>query len=172
MESPIAGPNSGASSPSPAAACPLCTAELAEGLEPTPTKLTPLWRLLENKVLASPLRWNWILELASKLVMKKPEKLLDGKVWAQMKAQSDLLEDRAAAPQLRALKAHRLQHRRREVRMMQRIKQMHKAAARVTERVGREVSRVEALKARREAIASPQRPLNFARDNACRVMIG
>jgi hypothetical protein len=123
-------------------------------------------------MLASPPRWSWICSMAEKLITKRPKKAIDGAVMAAMKAQSDLLEDRAAAPQLRALKAHRLHQRRRDVRMALCIKQMHRKAAQVTERALREERRVQKLRQRRELFGSPQPAPKFARDTLGRVHLG
>ena len=141
-----------------------CSAKPTYMLNQALEKVNLLQMLLTKKHLASPQRWTWICNMIGQ-VRVLPEKE-EPELFQMLQLQSDLLEDRAAWPQLVALARHVVATGRDPVYA---TADDQKDITAVTEpAVPRRVKRARAL----FEVPSPQPPLKFVRDNVGRVSHG
>ena len=137
----------------------------------TPSKLKAISALILGQRWASPRRWAWICSMVDKLIISKLRYKIDGQLMDMLKEQAQVLEARAPQP-LPAARDGVCEPAAAVAAAPQR--ETNKRAKRPlfegTDEKADE-ARVRVLRARREHVSSPQKPLKFARDTLCRVHI-
>ena len=166
-DSPVAGSPPAAVAEDEAAEQPEARVEVSV----TPSKLKAISALILGQRWASPPRWGWICRMVDKLIISRLRHKIDGQLMAMLTEQAQLLDARApqalpaardgpCEPAAAIAAAPAVEKKRRAKRPL----------FKETE-VKPEEARLKALRARRERVASPQKPLKFARDTLCRVHI-